>query len=148
MKYYKIDPEVAGGWGPNTVISTLSGGEKVVTRLQYVFDGWLGDEIVEGSQCFVVTESLAITLESLSLSGFTLKGVEVMTSDLYRELYPDRPLPRCLWLSVGRRPGRDDLGLDADGRLVVSEKALAALRSHRLQHCDIMQVPEGIDLGN
>ena len=140
MKYYKIDPEVAGGWGAGTVISTLSSGEKVVTRLQYVFDGWLGDEIVESSQCFVVTESLAHTLESLSLSGFTLKEVEVKTSGLYDELYHDRPLPQCLWLSVGRKPERDDFGLDVDGRLVVSEKALAALRSHRLQHCDITQV--------
>jgi hypothetical protein len=32
--------------------------------------------------------------------------------------------------------GRDDLGVTGDGRLVVSERALALLRTGVLDHCD------------
>jgi hypothetical protein len=45
--YYAVELEVAGGWGENTVFTTLPGKGVVVQRLHYKFDGWLGDELLE-----------------------------------------------------------------------------------------------------
>ncbi|GGJ53754.1 hypothetical protein ALP32_02980 [Pseudomonas avellanae] len=45
MNYYHIEPEVAGSLGEQTVIDTESWPPKV-SRLEYQFDGWLGDELL------------------------------------------------------------------------------------------------------
>ena len=46
MNYYAIEPEVAGGLGPNTVMNrTLH--PPAVSKLHYNLDGWLGDVLLE-----------------------------------------------------------------------------------------------------
>ena len=43
MKYYKLEPEVAGGIGKESqIIYTEEGRIKEITFLDYEFDGWLG----------------------------------------------------------------------------------------------------------
>jgi hypothetical protein len=124
MKFYKLDPEVAGGWGPNTEFTRAPGKALVVDKLHYQFDGWLGDELLESSPCFIVTQRLADVLKSRQLSGYELKAVQISASDQFREIYPDRQLPKFAWLSLTGKAGADDMGIDVDGRLVVSERAL------------------------
>lgn len=41
MKFYYVEPEVAGGWGSNTVFERTPGRPTVVHKLNYAFDGWL-----------------------------------------------------------------------------------------------------------
>lgn len=51
-RLYKLEPEVAGGWGPSTVVTNrpdlASGTARVpeVACLEYVFDGWMGDDLL------------------------------------------------------------------------------------------------------
>jgi hypothetical protein len=53
--FYYIEPEVAGGLGPKS--ETRRGNRRlVVTRLNYTFDGWLGDALIESTPCFILTE--------------------------------------------------------------------------------------------
>jgi putative Mn2+ efflux pump MntP len=57
MKWYVVEPEVAGGFGPNSILDP-SVRPPLVTRFNYEFDVWLGDPILEAIGCFIVTQSL------------------------------------------------------------------------------------------
>jgi hypothetical protein len=130
-----VEPEVAGGLGPSTV---MDGG--AVTRLEYRFDGWLGDELLEVTPCFVVTERIAAELERAGLTGFVLAEVLITTSEVFRELYPGRQLPPFRWLKIVGGPS-DDLARDHLGVLAVSRRALELLeRLKAIAHADIEPV--------
>jgi hypothetical protein len=139
MSFYKLYPEVAGGWGPNTDFTRILGKSLVIRKFHYEFDGWLGDELLQSSPCYIVTERLANAIRNHELSGCELKAVEVSTSDVFRELYPDRQLPRFAWLVITGTAGEDDFGLDADGRLVVSERAYSTLKTRQLSNCEVSE---------
>lgn len=128
MSYYFVEPEVAGGWGPNTVATKSVGRPTTVARLHYVFDGWLGDELLESTPCFIATETLARALSDAQLTGFQLGDVEVSRSEQFLELYGDKALPHFIWLKIEGIPGRDDLGLSDDLRLVASQAAMDVLQ--------------------
>jgi hypothetical protein len=134
--FYRLEPEVAGGLGPQTVMRRDRHPPKV-ERLHYVFDGWLGDDLLESFPSFIVTRSMADALKRESLSGFSLKDVKVSTSEQFAELHPGRQLPEFRWLDVTGVPGVDDFGITAPGYLVVSERALHRLRQGRLHYCKV-----------
>jgi hypothetical protein len=125
--YYVLEPEVAGGWGKNTVFTRTAGRPVVVHRLHYEFDGWLGDELVESTPCYLVTKRLSDEIARAQLTGAVFDEVEVTTSDEFKELHPDRVLPNWLWLKADGVPGVDDFTIGLGSRLIVSE-ALALLK--------------------
>jgi len=122
MKYFYIEPEVAGGLGSQTVIDT-SKSPPLVTKLHYTFEGWLGDEILETFPCYIITKSLANDIEATRLRGVLFADVIVDVSATFTELYPERRLPTLVWMKVEGHEG-DDFFVAPDGRLVVSEPAL------------------------
>lgn len=138
MAFYKLDPEVAGGWGPHTKFNRTAGKPTVVYHLHYQFDGWLGGERLESCSCFIVTERLAKLLQSRNLSGYELKPVEISTSEQFRDYFPDLELPRFVWLDITGTAGVDDFGLSA-GALVVSTSAFDSLKSGSLKHCEVSE---------
>ena len=146
MKFYKLDPEVAGGCGPNTAFTRTLGKPLVVHKLHYQFDGWLGDELLECSPCFIVTQRLADVLGSRELSGYELKQVEISTSGQFRDYYPDRQLPQFAWLGITGKAGVDDIGVDVDGRLVVSGRALEALKATQFDNCEVSEFGGEVNL--
>ncbi|MGA2404325.1 MAG: hypothetical protein ABSG91_21925 [Syntrophobacteraceae bacterium] len=99
MKYYQIEPEVAGGIGEHSVIDRSSG-KMIVRRLHYVFDDWGGDVLLESCPCFIVTESAKKKLQSIGATGIRFDKVEVTTSELFQELVPDLELPKFVWLQI------------------------------------------------
>ncbi len=137
--FYELEPEVAGGWGDNTV-ADASVHPPVVSKLHYVFDGWLGDSIVESFPCFLVTDALANALALAQLSGFDLRDVQVQTSEQFAELYPDRVLPPFRWLHITGSPCINDFGISAENVLVASTAALTVIREHGCTNCDINTV--------
>jgi hypothetical protein len=134
VKYFVVEPEVAGGWGENTVFTRTPRRPVVVHKLHYQFDGWLGDELLESTPCFIASERLAHEIERAGLTGVIFDEVEVTTSDEFKELYPDVQLPRFVWLKVQGKPGEDDFGVGPDLRLVVSERALELLERVGFSH--------------
>lgn len=128
MKYFYIEPEVAGGWGKNTVFDRIPGKPTVVHKLHYEFQGWQGDELLESTPCFIVSERGAREIQKAQLTDATFDEVEVTTSEQFKELYPTRRLPKFVWLKVAGKPGQDDFAIAPDGRLVVSERALRLLQ--------------------
>lgn len=136
MKFYRLEPEVAGGLGPDTVMDRSIAPPRV-ERLHYEFDGWSGDQLLESFPCFIVTESLAKEIGHMSPTGVELANVKITKSSQFEELYPGKSLPEFRWLKIFGTPGRDDFGISGDYRLVVSERILNLLKRFGLSHCDI-----------
>jgi hypothetical protein len=109
-EFFKLEPEVAGGWGPDTSADT-SVHPPVVRRLEYTFDGWLGDELLETFPCFIASERLAESMIAQSLTGFALDEVKVSVSSEFLELHPSVLLPRFRWLRVSGTAGQHDFAL-------------------------------------
>jgi len=133
VKFYAIEPEVAGGFGTHTRLTHRPGQRLIVTYLHYQFDGWLGDELLESTPCFIVSSSLASDLKSAALTGFSLEHVEVSVSEQFTALKGDLTLPQFRWMKVEGTAEIDDFGLGAGLRLIVSERALAVLK-RRIAH--------------
>jgi hypothetical protein len=127
MKYFYIQPEVAGGLGENTVMDR-SVHPPIVSKLHYEFDGWGGDVLLRSFPCLIVTEDAKKKLQSVGLTGMRFDKVEVTISELFQELFPDRQLPKFVWLKVDGRPGQNDFGFVQNARLVISERALEVLK--------------------
>lgn len=94
MNYFIIEPEVAGEFGNNTIYDNYDEiinkeALPVISHLHFVFDGWLGDELLEVTPCFLVTERLRHEIESIGYSGCEFDDVEVTYSDNFLELYPN-----------------------------------------------------------
>jgi hypothetical protein len=134
MRYFNIEPEVAGSSEGDNSVMDRSVHPPIVSRLHYVFDGWLGDVLLTSFPCFIVTEGAKNKLMESGVTGVHFADVEITTSELFREIYPGRKLPRFAWLQVTGRAGQDDFGLVANKRLVVSERALDALKGLQLIH--------------
>lgn len=128
MQYFYVEPEVAGGLGERTVMDR-SAHPPIVNRLHYQLEGWLGDAILESFPAFVVTEDAKESLLGIGVTGATFDDVEVTVTDQFEELYPGRKLPLFAWLKPEGKAGRDDIGAAADGRLVLSQRALDTLSS-------------------
>lgn len=136
MKFYRLEPEVAGGIGPDTMMDRSVSPPRV-ERLHYVFDGWLGDELLTSFPCFIVTERLANEIEGMKTSGVRFADVKITQSLQFEELHPGKTLPEFKWLQVFGTPGHDDFGISRDRRLIVSERVLNTLKLYDLSHCDI-----------
>ncbi|MEA3058034.1 MAG: hypothetical protein QOF34_849, partial [Sphingomonadales bacterium] len=104
MSCSNLEPEVAGGLGPNSVLHREVGRPLIVGKLHYVFDGWLGDALLETTPCFIVTDEARKAIESDRLSGVCFADVEVGHSGEFEDLYPGRNLPHFWWMKVFSAP--------------------------------------------
>lgn len=139
--FYNMEPEVAGGFGESTVMDTTFH-PPIVTQLEYRFEGWLGDELLETFPCFIVTEAVASEITKLGLTGFSLAPVKITASAEFEDTEPKTILPDFFWLKVDGEAGFSDFGIAVDYRLVVSEKAKCALGKFKIQNAD-MEVYSG-----
>lgn len=137
--FFFVEPEVAGGIGPNSEVHRDSG-KLVVTRLNYQFDGWLGDALLETTPCFIVTDDARQLIERAGLSGVSFSDVEVTRSDMFADLYSNKTLPHFWWMVVQGEPKADDFGLARDLRLVASERALSILKQAGLMHAQVERI--------
>jgi len=140
MKYYLLEPEVAGGIGDRTVLDR-SGPRLKATSLHYEFDDWLGDDLLASSPCFIATRRLADEITLKKLTGVVLGNMETSRSITFETLNPGRQLPEFVWLKIDGKAGADDLGITENGKLIVSAKALAVLKSFNLNYCDVAPYP-------
>ena len=141
MDYFLVEPEVAGGIGPESVVDTTKH-PPVVTKLHYQFDGWLGDVLIESFPVFIITEDGREVLERYRLSGMTFEIVATSRSQLFMDLHPGRVLPAFHWMKVHGQIGRDDFALADDARLVMSHRALSLLRDLGLEHAVVKKFAE------
>lgn len=136
MKYFYIEPEVAGGIGEHSLLDHTPSGPRV-TKLHYVFDGWLGDALVEGFPCFIVTLGGKEAIEAADLTGVEFDMVEVGKSQQFDDLHPGRELPQFAWMKIAGQIGLDDFVMASDRRLLVSDRALDVLNALGVRHAEI-----------
>ena len=55
--------------------------------------GWLGDDILEVTPCFLISEKLKQAIEKSELKGYKFQNIEISLSEEYEEMYPDREKP-------------------------------------------------------
>ena len=139
MKYFELEPEVAGGFGTNTVLKDPSARPPQIIHFHYEFEVWLGDSILEAVSCYIVTEYLMDKILDLHPTGVSFGMVEISKSDQYEDLYPGRKLPAFVWLKVVGEAGKDDFGLSLKHCLVVSQLVLDVLKESGVSHCDITE---------
>jgi hypothetical protein len=140
MQYYSIEPEVAGGFGDNTVISRPDG-KMLVEKLHYEIQGWLGDPILESVPCYIVTSDLASQMLNSKLTGFVFEDVEISESDEFRLLQPNVVLPKFVWMKPTGSVKNDDIGQSDSLELVISERALALLQKNGMKNAAVAQLP-------
>ena len=98
MNYYIIEPEVVGEIGEKTTYSNYNEiihkkDRPIISHLHIIFDGWLGDELLEVTPCFMVSERLMNEMISLGFSGCKFESLEMSFSNLFYDLYPNRKVP-------------------------------------------------------
>ena len=136
MRFWKLTPEVPAELGDNTTMDTTVH-PPVVSSLHLMFVGWLGSEFIECFPIYAATRELAGDLEKAGLTGFQVADLEMTLDEQFQEMYPDRQLPAFVWLKIGGGARSDDFGMDTDHKVVVSDKALAVLRSRKMPNCDV-----------
>lgn len=154
---YMLEPEVAGEFGEETsyqnfVNVRLKGERPIVDKLNYHFTGWLGDELLEATPCFIITKELATTIEKSSLTGYRFEEVIVSLSDDFIEMYPNKKLPTFKRLvPIGsvfienehfKEWSGADICISQKSYLVFTEKALTIFKNHRIYNCEITELYE------
>ncbi len=152
---YLLEPEVAGELGENTIIENFNNVRNKlerpeVTHLHYLFLGWLGDEILECTPCFIVTKRLAEAIKGNSLNGFEFRKIELSKSDEFEEVYPQKDLPNFVQLipkgSIELTDDKynnwsgHDLSISQNAYLVVTKKALGVLQKFSMNNCIIKEI--------
>lgn len=138
--YHILEPEVGGAIGQTTVLDS-SVDPPLVQSLEYAFETWLGDDILEAHPCFIVTLPLRSALESFAGSGYSFDTVTISKAEQFDDMNPNTHLPDFAWFKIHGKAGMDDCGLSKDGSLVVSSRMLEVLRSFNIAHCLIRRRP-------
>ena len=147
MKYYLLKPEVAGELGNSSKVIYEEGRIKEVTYLEFVFLGWLGDEILKARPCYIITKNIMNDFESNKITGIRYEDIQMTFSDEFFEFQDDIsevppfvrivPLNKIDDITEGMS---DDIYLDKYNRLIFSERALTILKKYRINNCDIEQL--------
>ncbi|WP_027386024.1 hypothetical protein [Chryseobacterium gregarium] len=142
MKYYQLYPEVAGTLTEDCIDDAVARPVKI-SKMNYEFDGWLGDDLVTEAGHFIVAEKLAEALMQSMLSGFNLGKATTSKSEQFEEMYPDRILPVFKWLRINGESKQDDFWFSKESMMLyVSEKAYDVLKDFQLANCDLEVIEE------
>lgn len=146
MRYYKLEPEVAGEIGKKSKLIHEEGRVKEVVSLEYEFHGWLGDELLTATPCFIITRKLKNDIIKNNLTGFQMEKIKISFSQEYLELGGSIFLPKFVRLrplesyEENRKHLIKDFYYNAYKDLVVSERALNVIRVHKLDSCIIEEL--------
>lgn len=157
MGLYLLEPEVAGEFGEKTIVSNFEavreGQRPKVKHLHYLITGWLGDELLECTPCFIVTEALAADIKKSDVNGYIFENVDVSTGDEFNEMYPNQSIPQFVRLipkgtvelidnDSYKNWSGNDICLTKKSYLVVSETMLNILKNHQIDNCDVTHLEE------
>lgn len=135
MRYFELKPEVAGELGAKSVF--ISRYPSAVCYMEYLFDRWPADDIVEAYPCFAVTAALKSAIEQQEYTGVQFKEAEAGRGPNYEFNSRGVALPviyRLLPLGIAVL---DDFSLSPKATLIVSESALDTIRKFRTEDLDV-----------
>jgi hypothetical protein len=133
--FFTVEPE-ASGW---------PAARQGTTAVAYVFDTWLGDDLIRAHPGVLVTTPLKRALERLpEPTGFEMARARVRSSGFYRNHHPGKRLPPFWAIQVHGQAGRDDMGLTGATVLVVSRRVLDVLLAFRVGRAVFAQYAPGM----
>lgn len=136
MAFFVLTPEDAGRSEPQAEAGTPL----------YLFDTWLGDDLVRAHPLFLATTPLKESLETLpGPTGFHCARVRAERSRFLQGQRPQLRLPEFWALEVYGQAGLHALGMTAARSLVVSQAALERLVQHSIPHAQFAQFVPGQD---
>jgi hypothetical protein len=94
----------------------------------FIFNVWMGDQLVSIYPYYLATEELAGLLERSGFTGFEARPAEVRKGEQFHELRPEVLLPRFVLLEINGLLGQSDFS-DHANALVVSSEALETILS-------------------
>ena len=147
MKYYLIKPEVAGELGDNSEIIYENGRIKEVTFLEFVFLGWLGDEILKARPCYIITKKMMDDFILNEIKGMEYQKIQVSLSEEFLEIHKGnsvisefvRIIP-CNRIENFDNSMQEDIYIDKCNCLIVSERLLEIIKKYKISNCDIEEV--------
>lgn len=157
MILYFIEPEVSGGHGEKTIYGTEESVAKEgisgkIKFLHYEFEGWLGDDLLESTPAFIISNHLESELKNSEFTDYKLEECLITMSDVFMELYPNKEIPsftRFIPLGTVEVEGENfnnwsghHFCLSLKGELVVTQKALDFLKKFSIKHCDITSLTQ------
>lgn len=142
MKYYKLYPEVAGTITEDCIDDVVARPVKI-SKMNYEFNSWLGDDLITEAGHFIVTEKLSEALMQSMLSGFNLDKATISKSEQFEEIYPYRRLPVFKWLKIDGDSKKDDFWFSKENMMLhVSAKAYNFLTNFQIVNCDVEEIEE------
>lgn len=121
MKYIKVDPEVIVGMGEHIVIDNSIYPPKV-QNLHINVEDWMGDNIMENFPVYIITERLKKGLQATDFKGFKINNLELTIDEYFFENYQlKKEIPKFYWLLVIGKNNKDDLYIDDQNILNISE---------------------------
>jgi len=143
MTSYELELDVAGSPGPGTQWGDSAA---EIRRLNYEFDGWLGDDLVTSTPVTIVTTRVRDAIAAARLTGAEFADVLVTRSEQFEDVMgADAELPEWVWLRPVGTPGQDDAWAGRWNRLTISERMYALLQQFNLNHCNVTQLTDVVD---
>jgi hypothetical protein len=133
---YAIEAEVPGHLGEDALYSGDTSGWNV-TKMHLEFDGWMGDDIIQVLNCFLVTDKAKRLLEVAKLKGLSFERPIITKSADFLERQPDTTLPEFWWIRPPSSLGDGDVAIEGNGFLVVSETAMKEIHNLNLSHASV-----------
>ena len=135
-EYLKIEPEVLAGLGEETVFGNSN---EDVLSIHINIEDWLGDDLLTCHPVFLVTEQLKSKLEKTTLSGFAFADIKQSFDEYFNDNFHLKiPIPEFYWLKINGQESKDDLFINQDKNLMVSETCLKFLKENaKLEYCEI-----------
>lgn len=147
MELYLLEPEVSGGHGVRTEYEINKEARPKVLYLHYEFDGWLGDELLESTPCFIISKELDNKLSKLFKNDYITEDCLITKSEEFEEFSPYKDLPEFIrFIPLGAVKVVDGLFsnwsrhhfcLSQREELVVTNEALKVLKQLKIDNCDI-----------
>jgi len=138
LNQYILEPEVPGELGEKTILDT-SVHPPIVSHLQLIFKGWMGDDLLENFPVFLVTKRLGNELEKSNLTGFELRECTVESSEEFEVFNPAIKLPELSWLHITGTKDTSDFHINHKNQLTASENAYVLLTRFNLKYCNIVK---------
>lgn len=137
--HYTLEPEVAGHLGTRTIRDNTAH-PPVIKKLHYIFDGWLGDDIIEAFPVYLISDKLYQSMKQSNLTGYKIEKCEIEKSEIFTTMQAKAILPDFYWLQIIGKNNNSDFRLNKNNQLTVSKQAFSLLKKHNIRHCDIEQI--------
>lgn len=146
MRFYKLEPEIAGEIGDNSIIQYENGKISKIKYLEFRFTDWLGDELISTHPCYIITENLKEEILLNKLRGIQFQNILISFSDEFFELNDSTVIPNFVQIICENKYEEkndviiQDFYVNEYKELIVSENALNVFQNHTLNNCVIQEL--------